>query len=314
MLIIKSFKKIFLILTCFSFLFFVGCKPTYPSATIEKQTEEKIKKEIGYDCKAFLVGKTFYVFTDFKGKINPSLTVSNDIFESIQNIMLTATNVSLSTDADIKFFCVVIVDSSKGVRIVFKQYVEDVQKWFYGLISRDDFFSRSLTDISMVQKNYVFNKSDFKEISMTDFILEQTIYRLKNNIKTELENLEKASKKIEHKKIDKKNKKDNEAKKALTYKYNQIMYINKKIKDIRFLEIYLTNALDSKRYASLPNGKKYFEFNFKSIDKNNFFEIDYKGLAKKLAAVNKEICTIYKFSKHPRVLVKEEQNVLYSNV
>jgi len=137
--------NLFKIFCCISLLFFLGCNPSYPKGSIEKQTQEKIKKEVGFDCKAFLLGKTFYIFTDFKDKINPSMKVSNEIFEAIQNIMLTATNVSLSTDADIKFFCVVIIDSSKGIKIVFKQYIEDVRKWFYGLISRDDFFSRSLT-------------------------------------------------------------------------------------------------------------------------------------------------------------------------
>jgi hypothetical protein len=311
---VKLLKNIFLILIFLVFLSFFGCKPTYSSATLEKQTEQKIKQEVGYKCKALLIGKTFYVFTDFRGKINPSLTVSNDIFESIQNIMLIVTNISLSTDADIKFFSVVIIDSSKGVKIVFKQYVEDVQKWFYGLVSRDDFFSRSLTDISMTKKNYVFNKNDFPEIKMTDFILEQTIYRMKNNIKLELENLEKEGKKIEYKKVLIKNKKDQKYKKEFAEKYKQIVDINKKIKDIRFLEIYLTNALVSKKYVNSKEGKKYFEYNFKTIDSNNFFEIDYKKLAKQVASVNKEICEIYKFSKHVGIVVKEDQNILYSNI
>ena len=307
MLNLKNLNKIITIL-CLLVLVFSGCKPTYPSQTLEKQTQEKIKKEVGYDCKAFLVGKTFYIFTDFKNKINESLTVSDSIFQAIQNIMLTATNVSLSTDADIKFFCVVIIDSSKGIQIVFKQYVEDVRKWFYGLISRDDFFSRSLTDISVGKKNYVFNKSDFKEIDMTDFILDQTIYRTKNNIKAELEILEASSKKLGRKNIIKTDKK------KFAENYKQIMDINKKMKDLRFLELYLTNALVSKKYSSLPDGKRYFEFNFKSIDANNFFEIDYKGLAKKIASVNKEICEIYSFSQKAGILIKEEEKVLYSKI
>lgn len=308
MFISKLFKTIIVIFVSLSFLFFVGCKPTYPSADLSRQAEQKIKKEVGYNCKAFLIGKTFYVFTDFKGKINPSMSVSTDVFDAIQNIMLIVTNISLSTDADIKFFSVVIIDSSKGIRIVFKQYVEDVRRWFYGLISRDDFFSRSLTDISMVNKNYVFNKNDFKEILMTDFILDQTVYRMKNNIKLDMDILEKDAKKIEHRKIDKGDKN------ALANQYKQIVKINKQMKDMRFLDIYLSNALISKRYVKLENDNGYFEYNFKTIDVNNFFEIDYKKLAKKLANVNKEICDIYKFSKGSIILIKEDQKVLYSNI
>ncbi len=298
------FTKFFIFLILIPFLFF-GCKSSFPRDEISKKTQTLIKKEVGYESKVFLKGATLYIFCDMQNAIGGSLAVSREVFQAIQNISLISTNVALSTDAKIDFFCVVIIDSATGVQIIFKQYIDDVKRWFYGLVSREDFFSRSITDIKTIKTDYVLNKSDYPEILMPEFILEQTVYRMKNKVKSELETLEAKAKKFnkKYKKIVKD-----------SPEFKEILQINQNMKNNKFFDIYLTNGLNSKKYVKKENNKFVFEYKFKNIDETNFFQIDYAQFFKRFADTNLEICEIYKFKKYNGITIFQDDKIFYSKL
>ncbi len=132
-------------------LFTAGCgNVTYPKATLKKSIVEICKREYGIEgIDVGIFGTTLAVYLPLVGLFNTSLSVSKEAQEKIQDVLLSASRVVLSTDADIKFYCVIVQDIRiPEIQIVIVNYVDDVKRAFFYDISRGEYFKRTLMDMN----------------------------------------------------------------------------------------------------------------------------------------------------------------------
>src|SRR5574344_1886596 len=243
---------IILILSLIIINLFSACKTSYPKEKLPELAKEKIKKEANYDTDIFLKGTSLYIIAKFPNSIPPSLSIQPNVFDIIQNIILASTNIALSTDAKIEFFIIVINDPANNISLTFKQNLIDIKKWFYGLIGREDFFQRSLTEIKYLQQNENF---EYPEITKDNFIMDQTIYILKGDTKTKINEDEK--KLEEEGKSRVKSMKETETIPEETAK--NIQNLIQDIRKNKILEIHIAPIQDKKYYQK----EKKFEYTFR---------------------------------------------------
>ena len=260
-------------------LFATACAPSYPVDTLEKKAKELIKAETDIDSYVILKDKTLFVYANITG-INTDLSASNDVYNTIQKIVMLATRVSLSTDAKIDFYHVTIASEENGLQIIFKQYIEDIKCWFYGTIGRSDFFKRSLLETKIGEKGTTFNPETVKPITMPDFILSQTTYRFISTLDEEIQELK-------QQRI--KNIKDE----------TKILEIDEKIKAKTVWTLVAENTLIKKEYVN-----QRFKYEFKEFDEANLLDINYKDFHKNFANVHNSVCDIYKFKQQAPVDIK----------
>jgi hypothetical protein len=78
------------------------------------------------------------------------LGISKEAWDDISNLILVASRVVLSTDADIKFYCVITQDARlPELQVVIIKYVDDVKKGMYRNISRNESYKRTLFSINL---------------------------------------------------------------------------------------------------------------------------------------------------------------------
>jgi hypothetical protein len=179
MKILKLFLSVFLF---FSFSF-NGCKATYPKEDLVGSIEKLCKKEVGKNVECIKTGKTLYTILYLDNMLDKEMKINDKTLDLIQNVMLSVNRVVLSTDAKIDFFVVIIADQASGMELIFTQYMDDLKRWMLGSISREDFFSRSLTEFSNHEKGFIFDASNLPEITLPIFISRQ----VSNLVKKELE-------------------------------------------------------------------------------------------------------------------------------
>lgn len=294
---------IILILSLLIINIFSACKTSYPKEKLPEIAKEKIKKEANYDTDVFLKGTSLYVIATFPNSIPPSLSIPQNVFDIIQNIILTSTNIALSTDANIEFFVIVIKDPANNISLTFKQNLIDIKKWFYGIIGREDFFQRSLTEIKYLQQN---TESEYYEITKDNFIMDQTIYILKGDTRTKINE--------DEQKLEKEGKsRVKSIKETGTIPEETAKNIQNLIQNIRknkILEIYLASIVD-KKYS--PK-EKNFEYTFKRYgdSENNLLQINYDEFGELLAKTNLYVCDKYEFKDCEKITIKENDNIVFS--
>jgi hypothetical protein len=103
--------------------------------------------------------------------LDVGMGISKDAWDKISNLILVASRVVLSTDADIKFYCVITQDARlPELQVVIIKYVDDVKKGMYRNISRNESFKRTLFSINLTPQakkersiEKVFKKLGVKE-------------------------------------------------------------------------------------------------------------------------------------------------------
>lgn len=135
---------------CFSlagFLFFslCGCEPTYPKEELPEAVQELCKREYDLDVEVERAGGTLGIFYPKEDLLNASFAINEDGWSDINSLLLIASRVLLSTDAEVKFYCVIAQDARvPEMQVVIIKYVEDVKRAMYRAISRDESFRRTI--------------------------------------------------------------------------------------------------------------------------------------------------------------------------
>jgi hypothetical protein len=143
-----------------------GCMPTYPAEKLPEAIKEVCKIEYDMDVRAARNGSTIGIYYPMKGLLDVGLGVSEEAWDTISDLILIASRVVLSTDADIKFYCVVTQDPRlPELQVVIIKYVDDVKRSMYRNISRGESFRRTLFSINLTPQakkersvEKVFNK------------------------------------------------------------------------------------------------------------------------------------------------------------
>ena len=140
----------FVALTACLALITTGCgEITYPREKLEEAVIKMCKTEYGMDVDASIAGSTLGIYLPITNLFDVTLNLSEKAQDKVQNVLLSASRVALSTDADIKFYCVIAQDAEiPEIQLVIIKYVDDVKRAFYRDISRGEYFKRTLIDIN----------------------------------------------------------------------------------------------------------------------------------------------------------------------
>lgn len=127
-----------------------ACAPTYPKEQLPEAVKMVCKSEYSMDVDVTVIGSTMGIYYPMEGLLDVSLGISEEAWNKISNLVLIASRVVLSTDADIKFYCVVTQDARlPELQVVIIKYVEDVKRGMYQNISRNESFKRTLFSINL---------------------------------------------------------------------------------------------------------------------------------------------------------------------
>lgn len=143
-----------------------ACVPTYPKEKLPEAVKMVCKTEYNMDVEVTVIGSTMGIYYPMKGLLDMGLGISEEAWDEISNLILVASRVVLSTDADIKFYCVITQDARlPELQVVIIKYVEDVKRSMYRNISRNESFKRTLFSINLTPQakkersiEKVFNK------------------------------------------------------------------------------------------------------------------------------------------------------------
>lgn len=144
--------KNFVLRLCLVILFFLssGCGPTYPKERLTESIVELCKREYNVEVKSKIVGKTLAIFIPLPSLLDITLRINKKAQDMIQDVILSASRVVLSTDAEIEFYCVIAQDVRlPEIQVIVIKYVDDVKRAFFSDISRDEYFKRTLFDINI---------------------------------------------------------------------------------------------------------------------------------------------------------------------
>lgn len=127
-----------------------ACVPTYPKEELPGAVKEVCKIEYDMDVEVTVVGSTMGIYYPMTGLLDAGLGVSEEAWDTISNLLLIASRVVLSTDADIQFYCVITQDARlPELQVVIIKYVGDVKRSMYQNISRTESFKRTLFSINL---------------------------------------------------------------------------------------------------------------------------------------------------------------------
>ncbi|MBD3380329.1 MAG: hypothetical protein GF408_07710 [Candidatus Omnitrophica bacterium] len=152
-------------------LFTSGCTPTYPKEELPSAVQTVFKEEYNMDVEVTVLGSTIGIYYPMEGLLDVGLGISEESWDTISNLVLVASRVVLSTDADIKFYCVIAQDARlPELQVVIIKYVEDVKRSMYRNISRGESFKRTLFSVNLTPQakkersvNKVFEKLGVEE-------------------------------------------------------------------------------------------------------------------------------------------------------
>ena len=127
-----------------------GCRPTYPREKFRESIVDLCKKEYNIDVKVETIGKTIAIYIPLTDLIDFTFAITKDASEKINDVILSVSRVSLSSDADYDFYCVIAHDIRiPEIQIVIIKSVQDVKRFLLNDISRGEYSKRMLIDIRM---------------------------------------------------------------------------------------------------------------------------------------------------------------------
>ena len=151
----KKIKNIFTVIASFTavtglLLMTPACVPTYPKEKLPEAVKEVCKEEYDMDVDVTVVGNTMGIYCPMKGLMDAGMGISEEAWDRISSLLLIASRVVLSTDAEVNFYCVITQDTRlPELQVVIIKYVKDVKLGMYRNISRSESFKRTLFSINL---------------------------------------------------------------------------------------------------------------------------------------------------------------------
>jgi len=125
-----------------------GCGPTYPKDKIKESIVRLCKKEYKLDVKVATIGKTVALYLPLENLLDFTFALTQDAGEKINNVITSISRVTMSTDAEYDFYCVIAHDTRiPEIQVIIIRKVDDVKRYMYQDISRGEFGKRMLIDM-----------------------------------------------------------------------------------------------------------------------------------------------------------------------
>jgi hypothetical protein len=135
---------------CLAGFFALSCAPTYPKESLPEAVKTVCKDEYGMEVDVVVEGGTMGIYHSMEGLLDENMGIGTDAWDAISSLILIASRVVLSTDADINFYCVITQDvRMPELQVVIIKYVNDVKLGMYRNISRNEAFKRTLFSINL---------------------------------------------------------------------------------------------------------------------------------------------------------------------
>ena len=178
----KNFVPLMVLAVAGTMLFTsVSCAPSYPKEILPEAVKTVCESEYGMEVDVAVEGSTMGIYHSMDGLLDENMGISKDAWDNISSLILIASRVVLSTDADIKFYCVITQDTRMPeLQVVIIKYVNDVKLGMYRNISRGEAFKRTLFSINLTPQarkeksvEHIFSKigagEDVKEKVLNEF-------------------------------------------------------------------------------------------------------------------------------------------------
>lgn len=127
-----------------------GCAPTYPKEIVDEAIVQLCREEYKIDVKVKILGKTVGVYIPLEGLFDMTLNISKEASDKINDVLLSVSRVTLSTDAPLDFYIVIAQDPMlPEIEVVLLRYVVDLKMLHYDQISRGEFGKRMIISIKL---------------------------------------------------------------------------------------------------------------------------------------------------------------------
>jgi len=128
----------------------LGCTATYPADAVEQSIIRLCQQEYKIDVKVATVGQTIAIYLPLTNLLDFTFTVTPEASDRINNVLLCATRVVISTNAQFNFYCVIAHDTRlPEIQIVIIKSVDDVKRFLLSDVSRSEYSKRMLIDLRL---------------------------------------------------------------------------------------------------------------------------------------------------------------------
>lgn len=167
----KLISRIFLVVGTLCVLSQSGCAPTYPRGMVDDAIIQLCREEYDVEVKVKILDNTVGVYIPIESLFDPTLNISKDAAKKINDVMLSTSRVTLSTDAELDFYIVIAQDPVlPEIEVVLIRYVKDIKMLHFDRISRGEFVKRMIVAVKITpqaQKEKVlrniFSRLNIKE-------------------------------------------------------------------------------------------------------------------------------------------------------
>jgi hypothetical protein len=139
-----------LLSSVFCLLNLSGCAPSFPKGHVEEAIVKICKKEYKIDVKAKTAGKTVAIYLPLPNLLDFNLAITKEAGDRINDVVLTVSRVTLSTDAKYDFYCIIAHDVRvPEVQIIVIKSVDDIKRFLLNDVSRGEYSKRMLVDMRL---------------------------------------------------------------------------------------------------------------------------------------------------------------------
>jgi len=139
------------------------------------------RKEYGIEAHGKLLGKTLYVACSLDGLVGQDLELQQQALKKLEGAMLSATRISLSTDAEVDFVALIAHDPRLKVNVSLLRYLPDIKSLIYLRIPRSDFEERLVMETGNSGED-LGTDEDWHDVSMAEFLARLTASRLQRQV------------------------------------------------------------------------------------------------------------------------------------
>ncbi len=162
-----------------------GCdKATYSADRITESLTTLCRTEHQLNVTVRLIGKTLWTYLPLEhGLLDDAMRISEEAADAIEHVVLDVHRVTMSTDATIDFYVVVIADTGKiGAELTLIGYTQDVRRARLLDISRDEYQKRLIRELKLNPKAIANPNGSYlqmADIYMPKFLAEQVCRRIR---------------------------------------------------------------------------------------------------------------------------------------
>jgi hypothetical protein len=117
---------------------------------VDKAIIQLCREEYNVEVNVEIIGDTVGVYLPIEGLFDMTLNISKEAANNINDVILSVSRVTLSSDADLAFYIVIAQDPLlPEIEVVLIRYLRDLRMLHYEQISRGEFAKRMIVSIKV---------------------------------------------------------------------------------------------------------------------------------------------------------------------